>query len=235
MQFTTILMDADDTIFDFPKCEYNALKATIEKNHLLFSDEVYRNFTKINNALWKKFEMNQITRAELKIQRFQELVERCFDGFENSGILADTYINELSQQAILLDGAYDALAKITTVCDVYIITNGLSKVQRGRFGKSPVTKLVKNLFISDEMGVQKPNKAYFDKVLSEIPEKDMTKIIVVGDSLTSDMQGGRNAGLTTCLYDPKNQIAMPHTLCDFKITRLEDVLTVGESNHAVCC
>ncbi len=74
------------------------------------------------------------------------------------------------------------------------------------------------------MGAQKPSKAYFDKVLESIPEKDKNKILVVGDSLTSDMQGGKNAGLTTCLYDLKNKITLPHALCDFKISHLEDLL-----------
>ncbi len=228
MQFTTILMDADDTIFDFPQCEYNALKATVEKNGLRFTDKVHEHFSEINNALWKKFEIGAIARSDLKIRRFRELLTVCFDGMGDCERLADTYVDELAQQAILIDGAYGALEKITAVCEVYIITNGLSKVQRGRFGKSPVTKLVKGLFISDEMGVQKPSKAYFDRVLSEIPEKNISEIIVVGDSLTSDMQGGRNAGLTTCVYDPKHKITMPHELCDFRITRLEDVLTIGD-------
>ena len=228
MLFSTLLMDADDTIFDFPKCEYNALKETVTKNGLIFTDETHTAFSQINNSLWKKFEVNQITRSELKIQRFRQLVELCFKDFRNPEILADTYINELSKQPVLIDGAFEALQKITQKFDVYIITNGLSRVQRGRFSKSPVTPLVKDIFISDEMGVNKPHKEYFDKVLSVIPEKDTSKILVVGDSLTSDMQGGKNAGLMTCIYDPKNKITLPHPLCDFKITDLNDILVFSE-------
>ena len=228
MTFSTLLMDADDTIFDFPKCEYNALKETITKNGLTFTDETHAIFSRINNSLWKKFEINQITRSELKIQRFRQLVETCFRDFQNPDILADTYINELAKQPDLIDGAFEALQKITQKFDVYIITNGLSRVQRGRFGKSPITPLVKDIFISDEMGVNKPNKEYFDKVLKQIPENDNSKILVVGDSLTSDMQGGKNAGLMTCIYDPKNKITLPHPLCDFKITDLNDILQFAE-------
>ncbi len=226
MRFTTILMDADDTLFDFPKCEYQALKKTIEANGLPFTDEVHEQFSSINNALWKQFEMNKITRSELRVQRFRELIRQCFADFSDSEALADRYVEELAKQAILIDGADEALEKITAVCDVYIITNGLSPVQRGRFGKSSIAKWVKGLFISDEMGVQKPSKAYFDKVLAAVPEKDTAKILVVGDSLTSDMQGGRNAGLTTCLYDPHEKVTMPHTLCDYRITKWEEVLSL---------
>ena len=228
MTFSTLLMDADDTIFDFPKCEYNALKETITKNGLTFTDETHEIFSRINNSLWKKFEINQITRSELKIQRFRQLAQACFRDFPNPDILADTYINELAKQPVLIDGAFEALQKITQKFDVYIITNGLSKVQRGRFGKSPITPLIKDIFISDEMGVNKPGKEYFDKVLAQIPEKDTSKILVVGDSLTSDMQGGKNAGLMTCLYDSKNKITLPHPLCDFKVTNLNDILQFAE-------
>ncbi|MBQ5562563.1 MAG: YjjG family noncanonical pyrimidine nucleotidase [Clostridia bacterium] len=228
MTFSTLLMDADDTIFDFPKCEYNALKETITKNGLTFTDETHQIFSKINNSLWKKFEINKITRSELKIQRFRQLAQACFRDFPNPDILADTYINELAKQPVLIDGAFEALQKLTQKFDVYIITNVLSKVQRGRFGKSPITPLVKDIFISDEMGVNKPSKEYFDKVLAQISEKDTSKILVVGDSLTSDMQGGKNAGLMTCIYDPKNKITLPHPLCDFKVTDLNDILQFAE-------
>lgn len=224
--FTTILMDADDTLFDFPKCEYGALKNTIEYFGLDFNDWIYNSFSEINAALWRKFEVNEITRAELRVRRFVELLKKCFDelNFTDTHMLADKYVEELSKQAILIDGAYEAVKEISASCNIYIVTNGLSAVQRGRFGKSPITKFIKKLYISDEMGVQKPNKEFFDLVLADLPEKDSSKILVVGDSLTSDMQGGKNAGLTTCLYDPKNQILMPHPLCDFKISSLSEIL-----------
>ncbi len=224
--FTTILMDADDTIFDFPKCEYGALKNTLKHFGLDFNDDIYNKFSEINKALWKKFEMNQITRSQLRVRRFGELLESCFDklNLNKAEILADQYVEELSKQEILIDGAYAAVEKISENCDIYIITNGLSSVQRGRFQRSPITKLIKKLYISDEMGVQKPHKEFFELVLNDISEKDTSKILVVGDSLTSDMQGGKNAGLLTCLYDPKHQVQMPHPLCDYQVSKLDEIL-----------
>lgn len=228
MKYTTLLMDADDTIFDFPECEYNALKNAFTKNGFDFTQTLYEKFSEINDSLWKKFEKGEIKRSDLRVERFKltcEYFDMCSD-ITKITVLADTYVNELSQQAILIDGAYDALEKISRICDIYIITNGLSVVQRGRFGKSPVTKFLKDIFISDETGVQKPQKEFFDIVFEKIPEKDKSKILVVGDSLTSDMQGGKNAGLDTCIYDPKNKISMPNDLCDYKITSLIDVCNI---------
>lgn len=228
MRYNTILMDADDTIFDFPKCEYNAVKNTFEKYGFEFTQQLYEKYSEINDSLWKKFELKEITRAELRIQRFEQTCNffGICDNTKTLHLLADTYVDELSRQNIFIDGAYEAVKKISSLCEIYIITNGLSLVQRRRFGKSPVTEFLKDIFISDEMEVQKPQKEFFDIVLSKIKEKNKSKILVLGDSLTSDMQGGRNAGLDTCLYDPKSRVSTPHDLCDYKITVLEDACNI---------
>ncbi|MBQ8133258.1 MAG: HAD hydrolase-like protein, partial [Clostridia bacterium] len=177
MRYTTLLMDADDTIFDFPQCEYHALKNTLEFYGLDFSEEIYHKFSSINAKLWKKFEVNEITRSELRIQRFRELIEKCFDGFEEAEKLADKYVEKLSEQAILLDGAHEAVEELAKHYSIYIITNGLKPVQRGRFARTELTKFIRKLYISDEMNVQKPSKAFFDYVLNDIPEKDKSKIL----------------------------------------------------------
>ncbi len=224
MKYTTLLIDADDTIFDFPKCEYNALKNTLESSGLEFNDKIHENFSEINSALWKKIEMNKITRSDLRVRRFSELIEKCFEGFENSELLADKYVEMLSHEAIFIDGAEQALETLCTNYEIYIITNGLKKVQYSRFDISDIYRFIKGHFISDELGVQKPQKEFFDIVLERINEKDKSRILVVGDSLTSDMKGGRNAGIDTCLYDPHGKISMPNELCDYRIKALEDIL-----------
>ncbi len=222
--YTTLLMDIDDTIFDFPKCEYQALREALTAHGLAFTDEICETFSAVNAALWKKFEMNQITRSELRVRRFQQLIEQCFEGYDNAVSLANQYVACLGEQVIYIDGAEEAVRRLHGVYAVYVITNGLKTVQRRRLEKSGLKDLTDGVFISDEMGVQKPMKAFFDRVLSEIAEKDPSRILVVGDSLTSDMQGGRNAGLDTCLYDPKHKVSLPHPLCDFRIERLAELL-----------
>ncbi len=228
MKYTTILMDADDTIFDFPKCEYGALKISFIENNLEFSKEAHNKFSEINDSLWKEFEKGKIERSILRIKRF-ELTCKYFnlcEDIEKIKVLADSYVNQLSKQAILIDGAYKAVEKISSLCDIYIITNGLSVVQRGRFGRSNISRFFRDIFISDEIGFQKPCKEFFDYVLSKICEKNKSRILVVGDSLTSDMKGGKNAGLNTCIYDPKSKISMPNELCDYKIICLDDLCEI---------
>ena len=230
MKYTTVLMDADNTIFDFPLCEYNALKNTLINSGLEFNDHIYNSFSVINDRLWKELEQNKTTRSELKIQRFRELIEKCLDGSGNAPELAKEYVSQLSRQGILIDGTYDALKELSELFDIYIITNGLRLVQRGRFARTNLTGFIKKIYISEEIGYQKPMKEFFDYVLSDIPERDKDKILVVGDSLTSDMQGGRNAGLTTCLYDSENLTEMPNSLCDYRIGDLLEIkdISMGE-------
>lgn len=227
MKFTTILMDADNTIFDFPLCEYNALKNTIINSGMEFNNYIYNSFSIINDRLWKELEQNKTTRSELKIQRFRELIEKCFHGFGNPDVLAGEYVAQLSRQGTLIDGAYTALEELSELFDMYIITNGMQIVQRGRFARTDITRFIRKIYISEEIGFQKPMKEFFDYVLSDIPEKDKGKILVVGDSLTSDMQGGRNAGLTTCLYDPNNRVKMPDELCDYRINKLLEIKDIS--------
>lgn len=226
MKYTTLLMDADDTIFDFPRCEAHALKDTLTSFGLTYDERIGEDFSRINSALWKQFEMNRITRSELRVRRFSQLLEQCFAGFEHAAEMADKYVDCLSTQTYLIDGAQEALKLLSRYYEIDIITNGLKKVQRGRFARTPVSVYCHQLYISDEMGVQKPSRAYFDLVLADLAEQDHRRILVVGDSLTSDMQGGRNAGLDTCLYDPKERVILPHPLCDYRVTDLTEIVSL---------
>ncbi len=223
-------MDADETIFDFPVCEYNALKEALGFYGIVFNDEVYSSFSSINAALWKKLELKEITKPALRIRRFSEMLEKCFPESEavKPALLAEKYIERLAGQAVFTEGAYQALEKLSRCYDIYIITNGFSTVQKSRISLSGIRPFLKGVFISEELGADKPEKLFFEKALESVKEKDHSRILVVGDSITSDMQGGKNAGLTTCIYDPKGKISMPHPLCDFRVRSLMEIPDLPE-------
>ncbi len=225
-KYGTVLMDADDTIFDFHKSEYCALKQACEKCGVRFSDEIAKVYSSINDNLWKCLEQGEITRKELYYLRFERLCAAVGFSTENENVLKlnEGYVKALSQQIFPLDNAFEVLDTLSKHCAVYIITNGMARVQRPRFEKSGLNHYVNGIFISEEMNVSKPSKLFFEKVLQDIHVKNRKDVLVVGDSLTSDMQGGRNSGLDTCLFDPKNNIAMPNPLCDYKIRRLDEIL-----------
>ena len=229
MFFDTILLDADNTIFDFEKCEHTALRETLAGAGLPFDDDIAKSYSSINDALWKKLEQGIVTSDELRVRRFSELVEKCFTKMKmpDPQTLSEAFVSSLSRQTILIENTESYMSELCRHCEIYIITNGIAEVQRSRFDKSTIKQYVKKVYISGELGAKKPDSSFFDMVLNDLPQKDKSRIIVVGDSLSSDMQGGKNAGLTTCLFDPHQKVRLPHPLCDYSIDRLDGVLRLS--------
>ena len=211
-------MDADDTIFDFKKAEHDAFKKTIEDAGVKYTDERLALYSAINLSYWKKLERNEVKREDLKRLRFEDFFKEI--GVENidCSILCEEYTTNLSESSSLIDGALDFVKKLHSLgLKLYIITNGLIKVQEGRFERSGLSPYIDKMYISERMGVAKPDKAYFDLVFEDANISDKSEVIVLGDSLTSDMQGGKNAGVTTCRYI-RDGIVEESDLCDYQIT-----------------
>lgn len=225
-KFTTVLLDADDTVYDFHKAEKVALNKTLTILNIEWTEQLNDIYLDENLKIWKEYEKNEITREELKIERFERF-------FNRAGLTVTTptekvneiYINNLSQCGFLFDGAYEFVQKLTEYAGVYLATNGLTVAQRGRVKHSGLYKLVNGVFISEEMGCNKPSKEYFDYIFNQLKITDKSKVLMVGDSLTSDMQGGKNAGITTCLYDPHNNVTS-HNLCDYVVRSYDEILRI---------
>ncbi|MEE0970482.1 MAG: YjjG family noncanonical pyrimidine nucleotidase [Clostridia bacterium] len=199
-KYDTILFDADGTLFDFLRGERVALISALEMNGYYISEEDVGVYSAINDSLWKALERGEVDKETLKTKRFEIFTER--KGFNcNVKKLATDYTDQLSEQHFLIEGALDAVTALSEKCRLYIITNGISYVQRNRFSNSPVNEFIRELFISEEVGYEKPSVHYFEYVESKIDNFDASKTLVVGDSLTSDMQGGVNAGLDCCYFN----------------------------------
>ncbi|MBQ1186861.1 MAG: YjjG family noncanonical pyrimidine nucleotidase [Clostridia bacterium] len=200
-KYTTLLFDADETLLDFPAAEKAALGKVCEKFGIEFSEEIRATFSRINLALWKQLEKGLITRDLIRIRRFEQFAEH-FGIKADASEMAVYYVECLSTFAILLDGAEELCKTLSENYELYIITNGIGTVQQQRLAKSGLLPYFKGVFISEEVGSQKPQKKFFDHVLTHINEKDKNKICVVGDSMSSDILGGINAGLDTCFFNP---------------------------------
>lgn len=223
-KFTTVLLDADDTVYDFHRAEKLALNKTLATLNIKWTEQLNDVYLDENLKIWKEYEKNEITKEELKIKRFERF-------FDRTGLkvempmekVNEIYIYNLSQCGFLFDGAYEFVQKLTNHADVYLATNGLKIAQRGRVKHSGLDKLVNGVFISEEMGCNKPSKEYFNYIFNQLHITDKSKVLIVGDSLTSDMQGGKNAGITTCLYDPHNKVTS-HSLCDYIVRGYDEIL-----------
>lgn len=215
-------MDADETLLDFTKSQEEALKNTLYKNGYPWNREINEIYSAENLRLWKKFELGETTRERLKVERFENFFR--IMGIEGADIkkINEDYVDCLSQCGFITGGAMELCRSLHGRCKLFIATNGLRKAQEGRLERSGLKPYIDGMFISDTVGFQKPAKEYFDYIFHTLKITDKNGVVILGDSLTSDMQGGRNAGITTCLYDPEDAIAMPHPLCDYKISRLAD-------------
>ena len=214
--FEIVLVDADDTIFDFKKAEYHAFKKTLNSFGKDCTDEEVEIYSAINIKHWKDLEKGVIDRETLKVHRFQEWFD--YMGFDiDAKAFNNIYAPSLGNYSFLIDGAEEFLKKLSSICDVYIVTNGLTETQTRRFVSSSVKEFVKGIYISEAIGYSKPDKMFFDYCIDEIGESDRLKYIIIGDSLTSDMQGGKNAGIATCRFAFDGRLSFS-PLCDYEIT-----------------
>ena len=218
MKYRFILLDADNTLFDFDACEKTAFYQTMEGLGITPTEAMYQGYQEINDACWKQLEKGQITREELQRLRFLRFAHR----FSLSLDPIDAncrYIENLSKLGILIPGAVDFVKALSEMAKVYIITNGIARVQHGRFKDCPLLPYIQRIFISEEIGAAKPDKAFFDRVADMIPDFDTTKAIVIGDSLSGDIKGANNARLDCIWYNPKEKKPgneqIDHTVSDY--------------------
>lgn len=225
-KYPIVLVDADDTIFDFIKAEHAAFKKTLHHFGKDCTDDDVKVYSDINLKYWKMLEKGLIDRKNLTVKRFEEWFE--YMGFKlDAQAFNDRYAPALGEFGFLIDGAEPFLKKLSTFCDVYIVTNGLVVTQTKRFNNSAIKQYIKKLFVSEAIGYSKPCKEYFDYCINEIGEPDRSKYIILGDSLTSDMQGGRNAGIATCHFS-RDGVISGSPLCDFEITDYEELFDILE-------
>lgn len=206
-KYTTVLFDADNTLLDFDKDEHCALIKTMELYGVPVTEENIKAYVEINQGMWKAIERGELTKPELKRTRFKNFFEAISfrsdtDPFE----VNEKYLSLLGEGGNTLEGAVELCRELKEKgYDLYIVTNGVADTQRKRLTKSGLLPLFTDIFVSEAVGHQKPKKEYFDYVLSHIKEKDIDKIILVGDSLTSDIKGAMNVGLKSVWLNLKGQ------------------------------
>ena len=204
------LFDLDQTLLDFHASEYKALGIVLEANGLSFSDEIYQAFKAYNKSLWLELEKGTITRPELFTKRFRYIFEQC-EG-DSTAIdplkINSDFIRTMSVNGVLMDGALEFVRKVKEgIPDarIYIASNGATINAKGRIASTGLDKYIDYLFISEEMGVTKPDAAFFDICLDRIAEP-RSSCIMIGDSLSSDMLGAKNASIDSVWFMPAGNV-----------------------------
>ena len=204
------LFDLDQTLLDFHASEYKALGIVLRENGFSFSDEIYRAFKAYNQSLWLELEKGTTSRTELFTRRFREVFRLC--GGDAAGPdplkVNDEFIRTMSVNGVLLDGALEFVEKVKSgIPDarIYIASNGATVNAKGRIASTGLDRYIDGLFVSEDMGVAKPAAAFFDICLAKIGEPRKT-CIMIGDSLSSDMLGAKNASLDSVWFMPTGDI-----------------------------
>ncbi len=217
--------DADGTLFDYNRAEANALRKAFELLNLHFEDSYLDTYQQINHSLWQALERQEIKPDVLRVRRFESLLETL--GLRGSHEqLSAVYVEQLGLCTDLIDGAYEVLQVLHKSCKCIIITNGLQSVQRSRLAHSAIRDFISEIIISEEIGAAKPSPAYFDIAFARTGYPAKNDVLVVGDSLTSDIQGGVDYGLDTCWYNPNGGAKPGGLQITYEIRRLRDLLDV---------
>jgi len=217
--FEFLFLDLDDTILDFHKAERIAISKTIREFGVEPTEEVLNRYHVINKWHWEQLELGKLTRAEVLENRFGML-------FEELGVAADktacarAYEKNLSIGHYFLPGAEEAVEYLSKRYRLFLASNGTASVQKGRMTSANLYRFFEKVFVSQEIGHNKPSRAYFDACFAQIPGFDPKKAIIVGDSLSSDIKGGMNAGIATCWVNPTHAPGREDIKPDYEIEAL---------------
>ncbi len=229
MGYDFILFDADGTLFDFNRSERYSFTKLTENFGFDFSEEIYADYHVINDRLWKDHENGLVTKPFLLVERYRRLFEkyRIDVSPEEANLF---YLAALGSCRFLTEGALEICAYLSSFKPLYIVTNGEASVQNSRYSSSELRPYFSDIFISGSVGVSKPSKEYFDYVEAHIDGFDRKRAIIIGDSLTSDIRGGNNAGIDACWFNPDGAVNDRGVHCEYEIRKLSELkkIIIGE-------
>ncbi len=227
-KFDIILWDVDQTLLDFKKSESYAIRFCFRKFGKEASDETVSAYSSINENFWKQIEKGQINKKEALVERFRTLFRQIGEEDIEAEAFQKEYADALGSVYYFQDDSYNLLNQLKGKYRQYLVTNGVTYTQMKKLRLSGLDKLVDGIFVSEQLGVPKPHKEFFEQCFCAIPGFQREKALIVGDSLSSDMQGGNNAQISTCWYNPAGLENPFNIRIDYQIKDLNDIWNVLE-------
>jgi len=222
MKYPYLLFDADNTLFDFDAAEKNAHRQVCGKHRLAFTEEGYALYRRCNAQLWQDFDRGLCSKEFLLTERFRRYLSLTGETGDPEAMNRD-HLRALGESAVLLPCAEALCRRLAAGHELYLVTNAVESVQRARFERSAIRPYFRDVFISEAIGCGKPSPAYFAYVLRAVPGLTAENGLVIGDSLTSDIQGANNAGLACCWFNPKGLPRPDGLRIDYEVRTLEEI------------
>lgn len=225
MKYKVLLFDADNTLFDFDACEKRALKLVFERHGILLDAQMNACFHSINNDLWSRYESGELSRDEVVFTRFGILFDRFH--LDHDGVQFErAYQRELANGHQLLPDAFSLISQLRKDFRLFLVSNGVVETQYKRLHDSGLYPFFKHIFLSEEVGYRKPQPEFFTPVLQAALPSSKEELLLIGDSLSSDIAGANRIGLD-CVWMNRHQAAYRGELrIDHEITKLSELLKI---------
>ncbi len=221
-----ILLDLDNTLIDFNLCAKHSIINSFKKHGFTYTDSVFETFIAENVKIWKRLEDGEITKAELRANRWNIILNKLGINYDGT-IIEEEFENGVAQGAYAVEGAYDLLNYLYPKYELYIVSNGFRFVQESRLKIGDFRKYFKDIFLSEDIGVQKPAREFFDYCFEKLGNPPRESVILIGDSLSADIIGGLNYGID-CIWFNKNCDKLPMdikpTYTVDKLKEIEEIL-----------
>ncbi|NMD37919.1 MAG: HAD-IA family hydrolase [Christensenellaceae bacterium] len=226
-KYSLILVDADGTLLDFDKSEHVAISNTLKSFGLPSDEKTVTRYAEINLSLWEALERKEITQEALKIERFRLLLVELGKDGSLAKDMADHFIKELMQGRFLLDGALDFVKAVSKSHKICIITNGIAQVQHSRMNESnPLYAYIHKSYISEEVGAHKPDPKMIFDAMKDAGITDKSKVLVIGDRLTSDIAAANNAGVDSVYISPYS--SEPSEKATYTVKNIFDAVSIAQ-------
>ncbi len=223
--FEFLFLDLDDTLLDFHRAESIAVARAFREVGLEPTPALIQRYSQINKLHWQMLERGELTREQVLVQRFDCL-------FREQGLPAspercqELYEEYLCIGHYFIDGAQELLDYLKPKYRLFLASNGTARVQDARLKSSGIDRYFEDVFISQRIGANKPSVEFFTRCFARIPGFDPARALIIGDSLTSDIRGGNNAGIRTCWFNPQGKVPNPEVRIDYEVRTLAQLKTI---------
>ena len=217
-----LLIDLDNTLIDFNECARHSIINIFDKLGFEYSPKVFETFIDENVKIWKRLEKGEITKPQLRANRWNIILGRLGIDYDGT-IIEEMFENGVAEGAYAVEGAYDILEYLKPKYKLYIVSNGFRYVQESRLKIGDFNKYFEDIFVSEDIGIPKPAKEFFDYCFHKLGNPDKDKIMLIGDSLSADIKGGNDYGIDTIWFNKNGEENSSSVSPTYTVNKLSDI------------